>query len=244
MAVFESIRVLPGRLCFWEEHFALLAQTAAGLGWALDSSAGTAAAALLLDQKLEPSGEAFARLYLTAGDGAPSAPVDAPRLLLFWEPRQRLLPESYSVIECAEPHIPAPGGMKTASYWGNLRALQSALSRNAQETLLFNASGHLTGAAMANVFLRKNGAWCTPPISSGARRGVIRQWVLKNLSVTEAPLSRADCRSADALFLTNSWLGILPVHSLDGARKEVPGAVRVLSETFEKCATGCLSAFL
>ncbi len=243
MAVFESIRVLPGRLCFWEEHFSQLAETAAGLRWGLDPGAKPEAAALLLSES-RSAGEGFARLYLTAGDGSPSAAVEAPRLLLFFEPRSRLLPESYAVVESPEPHFPALPGVKTASYWGNLRALEYGISRRAQETLLFSARGDLVGAAMANVFLRRKGRWFTPHPSSGARLGVVRRWVMDHLPIEEALIQRADCARADAFFLTNSWIGVMPVHSSEGIVKEVPPEIPLLRERLEMYTLGCVSPSL
>lgn len=234
MAVFESIRCSPGRLWFWEQHAQKLAQTAVRLGWPLPHDALPNAAALLEKQPLPPSHEGFARLYLTAGDGSPTCPVKEPRLLLFLEPRRRILPEGYRLVECGTPYQPVLPGGKAAAYWGNLRALGDAVSRGAQETLLFAPDGHLIGAAMANAFVKKDGRWLTPHASTGCREGVVRDWVLQNHPVTETLLTRADCREAEALFITNSWLGILPVASLGGMDKSLAPEVSELRKVLDK----------
>lgn len=233
MAVFESIRCSPGRLWFWEEHAAKLAQTAERLKWPLPHGALSRAAALLQEQAPPAPFEGFARLYLTAGDGAPTAPVETPRLLLFFEPRTRSLPQTYHLVESPAPHQPVLPGAKAAAYWNHIRALEDAQRRGAHETLLFNADGHLVGAAMANVFISKNGRWMTPAASTGTREGVVRDWVIQNHPTAEAHLSRKDCREADALFLTSSWLGILPVASVEGINKPLPQEVSSLRKQLE-----------
>ena len=52
-------------------------------------------------------------------------------------------------------------------------------------------------------------SWFTPPLSEGCVAGVLRRWLLENLSqkniqVKETALSPEDLLSADELFLTNS----------------------------------------
>ncbi len=239
MAVFESIRCGRGGPWFWEEHFAGLAKTASRLGWPLDPASSSPAASLLAGR----TGDGFARIYLTAGDGAPTAPVVAPRLLLTHEARQRILPESYAVVESPSAHHPVLGGVKSACYWPNLLALEAARARDAGETLLFNANGHLIGAAMANVFLKKNGTWHTPAAATGAREGIVRQWVLERIPAVEGILDRSACQAAEAFFLTNSWLGIMPVHALQERPIEVPREVRALREELEKVCPSVVSPF-
>ena len=233
MAVFESIRCDSGRARFWGQHWQKLALSARRLGWCLPPTAGPFAEALLRDT----AGDGFARLYLTAGDGGPTAPVKNPRLLLFYEPRVRAVPAGYRLVENPAPHIPRPAGVKSAAYWQNILALEEAHSRGADETLLYTPEGHLIGAAMANVFLLQAGRWCTPHPSTGTREGVMRQWVLEKWNVEQTLLPRAQCQTADALFLTNSWIGILPVTELEGVPKPVPKEVLLLRETAEKLSS-------
>ena len=45
---------------------------------------------------------------------------------------------------------------------------------------------------MANVFVVSEGRVRTPDIGTGARAGVVREWVMDRVKVTEALLTRAD----------------------------------------------------
>jgi branched-subunit amino acid aminotransferase/4-amino-4-deoxychorismate lyase len=108
------------------------------------------------------------------------------------------------------------GGLKTANYWFNADALAQARKKGFDETLLFNDHAELVSATMANVFLVMGDDLHTPRRSSGARAGVIREWVIKRRKVQERRLRREDVLAADEIFLTNSWIGVHPVATLEG----------------------------
>ena len=106
--------------------------------------------------------------------------------------------------------------MKTANYWFNCDALSHAYRRKLDETLLFNDRAELVSACTANVFLLRGDRLCTPARSSGCRPGVIREWVIARRKVEERRLRREDVVNADEIFLTNSWIGIMPVATVEG----------------------------
>lgn len=233
MAVFESLRCSPGHAWFSKEHFGKLRRTAEALGWPLHSDWEVPAETLLRTR----SEEGFARVYLTAGDGSPSAPIVNPRIILFFEPRARVLPGSYSLSADSTPFQPVLQGCKTGAYWPHILALCAALDHGAQETLLFNAKGLLLGCAMANVFLRISGKWRTPPPGTGAREGIIREWVMNGLPVEEELVTRDESRAAEAAFISSSWLGIMPVHSICGRKVSIPEDVVFLRRKLEDFCT-------
>ena len=45
---------------------------------------------------------------------------------------------------------------------------------------------------------------------------MIREWVIARRKVEERRLRREDVIAADEIFLTNSWLGVMPVATLEG----------------------------
>ncbi len=215
MALFESLAVRGGRPEFLEAHLARLGGGCERLGWRCEPGALAAAGELL--QQVYTPGPVFARIYLTAGDGAPGAPVAAPRLYVFGEPRAEELPRECVVVEQEAAHVPLPGGLKTANYWANLLALEAARSAGAHEALLFTPRGELVSACMANVFaVREDGALVTPPLESGARAGVVREWLLARHGAVEQLLERADLPRLRECFLTSSWRGVEPVARLGG----------------------------
>ncbi len=213
MAVFESLRVARGEAEFFEQHLTRLIQACAEREFAVDEAALRAAPALF--HSAAPHG--FARLYVTAGDGPLTAPATQPRVFLFLEDRPTPDPDdAWELTLHDETHHPLFGGLKTANYWFHADALAHAQRRHFHEALLFNDRAELISACCANVFLLHGDRLSTPARSSGARPGVIREWVIARRKTEERRLRREDVTSANEIFLTNSWLGIQPVATLEG----------------------------
>ncbi len=216
MAFFESLAVRNGKVEFLSAHLERLQSAASTHHWPVDPAAWKAVESALLS--LAGDRPFFARLWLSAGDGGPNSPVTAPRLVCYGEERSLTPPLApYHLRESPLPYLPMPGGWKRSTYWPNLHAWEEARSHGADEALLFSPAGELISAAMANLFARIDGQWLTPPVSSGARRGVIREWVMGQLNVSERPLLRGDLLHLEECFLTSSWHGILPVATLQPA---------------------------
>ena len=212
MSVFESLRVSGGEAEFFEKHRTRLVGACAERDFAVDERALSAAHDLLRDAKID----GFARIYVTAGDGAPTAAAEAPRVFVLIEPREPASTESYDITLCDDPYRAPFGGLKTANYWFNTDALTHARRRGFDEALLFNDLAELVSACCANVFLVRDDRIATPSRSSGARAGVIREWVIARRKVEERRLRREDVVNADEIFLTNSWLGVMPVATVEG----------------------------
>ena len=221
MAVFESLRVTVDAAEFFDRHLSRLVQACAEREIPVEEAPLAAAEALLCEAAgglLRTKGESgFARLYITAGDGGPAAAAEQPRVFAFLESRMPPDPEdSWEIGLHDESYHPPFGGLKTATYWFNCDALTRARRLQLDETLLFNDRAELVSACMANVFLLRDERLCTPPRSSGCRPGVIREWVIGRRKVEERRLRREDVVNADEIFLTNSWIGVMPVATVEG----------------------------
>ena len=72
------------------------------------------------------------------------------------------------------------------------------------EVILWNERGELTEASMANVVLDLDGAWVTPPVTSGLLAGTFRGWLLATGQLRERILTPADLRAARRIALINS----------------------------------------
>ena len=224
MALFESLAVRDGRVEFLDAHLARLETACRQCGWSLDPAVLVCAG----EQLRQMDGPAFARIYVTAGEGSPTDLVTAPQVLLCAEPRSAPSPEPCRVAVHPEPFLPLLGGLKTANYWANVAALQAARALGCEEALLFNPRGELISACMANVFVELEGQLVTPPVACGARAGVVREWVMGRRAVRERPLTRADISRVSGCFLTSSWAGVRPVSALEGRPLETAwaGALR------------------
>lgn len=100
-------------------------------------------------------------------------------------------------------------------------AWREAESRGAFDMLFFNERDELTEGARSNVFLRLDGRWVTPPLSSGLLPGVMRSVLLSdpNWQAQERVLSRADLMRAEQIVVCNALRGVLQARLLpDQAR--------------------------
>ena len=72
------------------------------------------------------------------------------------------------------------------------------------DVILWNEKGEVTESTMANVVIRKNGKWVTPPVGCGLLAGTFREHLLKMGEIGEAVVSVEDLKVADEIFLINS----------------------------------------
>ena len=216
MAIFESFPVHHGRPVFLEAHLQRLKAASLRCGFHVDLGALDQIEEILNQIRFD----AFARVYVTGGDGSPTSAATECRIFVMAEPREKLqeaqVQSGYRLSIHPAPYLPIFGGIKTANYWANIHARQLAIERQNHESLLFGGNGELISACMANVFVASKGVLRTPPLNSGARDGVMRKWVLERCQVLECALSLEDVRTADELFLTSSGIGIMPVTAVEG----------------------------
>lgn len=81
------------------------------------------------------------------------------------------------------------------------------------DAVLLNTHNRICDSTIANIFLIKHGVFYTPDLGEGCIAGVMRKYVIKELTalsykVVEAPISVDDLLSADEVFLTNSIYNI------------------------------------
>lgn len=236
MSVFESIMVRSGRPVFLQEHLLRLSRSCAVCGFDF-----ILPAAEEIENCLTRSAQTgLARLYVTAGDGSVATRSEHCRCILFIEPRQPIeqpvYTRGYEVISARGIYHPIFGGLKTANYWANIAALQQACPKD--EALLFNERDELVSACMANVFVVQNGIIRTPLPVCGAREGIVREWIIRRENVEECRISRKDLNAATGIFLTSSWIGIMPAAALDGKPLSERSAAIQLQAGFEKLSNG------
>lgn len=237
MSVFESFPVRKKTPFFLRQHLQRLEKSCAQVGF--KTGLPTSGEIEKLARTVPFDG--FARIYVTAGDADVYRAAGHCRVYFFIEPRTPGDAADCKLALHPEPHTPIFGGLKTANYWPNIAALQTARGQNCDEALLFDIRCELVSACMANVFAVRDGKIKTPALSGGARDGVIREWVMHRRDVGESSLTGDDLKNADEIFLTSSWLGIMPAASLDGrklASRPVADALRV---EYEQEVSACHS---
>ncbi len=114
---------------------------------------------------------------------------------------------------------PALAGLK------HLNRLEQVLARGEwsdpaiAEGLMFDADGYLVEGTMSNVFIRANGEIRTPPLDACGVAGIVRRQIIERHTaagavVIERRMTLADLLAADAVFLTNSLIGLWAVRRI------------------------------
>jgi branched-chain amino acid aminotransferase len=114
-----------------------------------------------------------------------------------------------------------PQSKTVANYTNSILAKLEALRGGYDEAILLNAQGHVTEGPGENVFILKDGALLTPPLSSGALAGITRDSVLKiaeemGIKAREEDISRDQLYRADEAFFTGTAAEITPIREIDG----------------------------
>jgi branched-chain amino acid aminotransferase len=106
--------------------------------------------------------------------------------------------------------------IKSNNLMNSALAMQEALRRGGYEAVMRNFRGELTECAVANLFVVRDGAALTPPLSAGLLPGITREYVLEigareGIDMREATLRDDDLFAADEAFLTGTTREIVPV---------------------------------
>lgn len=217
---FETMAWTGGKLRFFEDHWDRLARTATamGLGPVPEPEVLRGAADQLAERNRLPAGAA--RVSLHRGRGRTDW-----LFRLRPEPRVDAVPAS---LRTCFPSMPHPGfspmsAWKDGNYVAHLLAHREARSRAYDEALLAR-SGEIVEGALSNFFVWRDGQLQTPPLSSGALPGVVRERLLRigaegrggGQRVREGRVRVADLREAEAVYLSNALLPLVPVREIEG----------------------------
>ena len=164
------------------------------------------------------------RLTLTAGSGGrgldrPAAPE--PRLFASAAASPRSSEPARLITSSVRRNDGSPAArLKTLAYLDNVLARAQARERGADEALMLNSRGEAACAAAANVFWVRDGRLYTPALECGVLAGTMRARVLSaavrlGVEVAEVRASSEALAGAEAVFLTNSLIGLRAVSGLD-----------------------------
>lgn len=177
---------------------------------------------------LDANGLSDARLRLTLTAGSMTESQKSPRatLLIAATQFQPYPPEYYQkgILITLSPfrqNVTDPTcGHKTTSYFFRMLALKLAHQKMAAEALWFTTSNLLAEGSISNVFLVKDSALYTPPLSTPVLPGIARKTICKlaadnSVQLVETELSIDDLLCAQEVFLTNVIMKIMPITSIE-----------------------------
>jgi len=141
------------------------------------------------------------------------------------------------------PDMCLPCDAKSANYLNSILARRDAEAVGAYESIMLNMDGNVAEATGSNVFLVVHDVCRTPDLASGILPGVTRGAVIgcaaaAGYTVEETACTVADLHAADEVFLTNSVIELVPVHTIDGASvgRQCPGVVTErLTAVYARC---------
>jgi para-aminobenzoate synthetase/4-amino-4-deoxychorismate lyase len=192
----ETMRHESGRLRSLDAHLARVTASAAYFGFHFDPAAVRAA----LAERLDGAGDARVRLRCYR-DGTVGVDVE------------ELPPPAAGRVRLAIDPEPIDSGACWPRHKTSLREPYSArLARHpvADDVVLVNERGEVTESCTANLAVRLDGRWWTPPLGSGCLPGVERARLVADGVLRERVLRPADLQRADDLALVNSLRGLRP----------------------------------
>ena len=204
--VFETIRVASGCIQFWVAHWSRLERSAKALEILLPCEREEALNAVR-DFLSELSGsEQTIKLSVIkeAGDS---------RLLVYSRPAFSA-PESAGLLVDGSYRLNESSplaGLKTHNYIENMHFMKIARSKECYDLVRFNCRGEVVEGAVSNLFWANNGKLFTPDRRTGLLAGVVRGAILSEMEVVEGFYSEGELLAADAVFVTNSSVGALPI---------------------------------
>jgi len=227
-SVFETIRVISGKIMFWEDHYFRLMASMRIMRMEIPSSFSPE----FLEDEIKDIIEAndlstsparikFAVYRRQGGYYTPATReigyvISAEKM----ENSFYLFNDEPYEIELFKDHYVTSGLLSTIK--SNNRAVNVLGSIYASENgydncLLLNEKKSVVEALNGNLFLVKGTTIKTPPISDGVLNGIIRKQLINILKKTEeytleeTSISPFELQKADELFITNVAKGIQPV---------------------------------
>jgi len=238
--LFETVLVQAGRPRLLAEHLARWQASAASLG--MEPPPGADRVLPLLADAVARGGlrdDAALRLNWSRGSGGgrglalpgPGEPQGRPRFWLQLSPWTRPSTAVAVIVSRLERRNPDSlvGRCKTFAYAGAIQALREARAAGADDALLLGGGGDLCCGTSANLFVRLQGEWITPPLASGCLPGVMRGRGLALGLVREGRLGVADLLASEGALLINS-LGHRPIRRCEGRELPLPSGAESLWE--------------
>lgn len=223
--LFETIRVVDGRMLWADQHYKRLRRSASILQMILPGH-------FSLQSMQEHIGELFAknhpkggsariRFSLFRNDGGLYTPVSNKTSFLIEsetlpEPSYRLNEEGIKLDifpDSGKPLGPM-SNLKTSSALVFVMAALYKTREDLDDCLILNHNGGIAEATSSNVFLVKDQELTTPGLDQDCVDGVMRSVLLElaresGLHIREAALKQGHLEQADELFLTNTINGIV-----------------------------------
>ena len=218
IGIFDSMLAQDGKPLHIIEHFERImhdSETVIGLKPDLSFKNFCSIVARLLSHNI--NGNPYARIRTTVTGGnvdTPLAKAQTPTVLI--DVAGCTAPPETPITCAIITDYPRVTGCilencKRLDYSRSYAARRKAEALGAEEAILTNTEDNITCGATSNIFIEENGALITPPLSDGVLAGITRRKLIEDREVKEESISLQRLKSADKIYLTNSFMGLRPV---------------------------------
>ena len=231
---FETVLVLSGRPAMARRHLLRLERSCAELGICRTEEARAIFAAGLDFAASEPELRARLRTAVLGEEGGRAVGIITVRAAS--EPPQSI---SLAVSDSLRSTTDHMATHKTTSYFGNVTARRRAQAAGSDDALIVDTERNVAETSSANIFAVLHGVLATPA-EGCILRGTVRDWVIEGSGkswprVEERRIALTELLSAEAAFVTNAVIGIVPVSRV-GERMLPPASgfewFRLLQDAF------------
>ena len=228
--VFEGIRFYNSRVFRLEEHIRRLYDSAKSILLTIPLTQEEMIAATCATVRANGLVNGYIRLVVTRGVGPMGlSPFKCPKasVIIIADTITLYSDEAYAngltMATCATrrpSHDILSPQVKSLNYLNNVMAKVEAIQAGAEEGLMLNDVGLVAECTGDNIFVIRDGALTTPPITAGALPGITRGVVIEiarelGLPLVERDLSRHDIYTCDECFLTGTAAEVIAATKLD-----------------------------
>lgn len=227
-ALFETIKVVNGKILFWEDHYFRLMASMRIMRMEIPMSFTMEYLEEQINKTLEANtllkSASRVKLMVHRNEGGLYTPetndVSFVISASFFKDDFYSIIDGFYEIDLFKDHYVSPSLLSTLKT--NNKALNIVGSIYAKENglnncLLLNTNKQVVEALNGNVFVVKGNGIKTPPLSDGCLKGVMRTQILnivkelQEFELEEESVSPFELQKADEIFITNVISGIQPV---------------------------------
>jgi len=110
---------------------------------------------------------------------------------------------------------------KTTGYLFSILMKREAIRQGFYDAIALNERGELTECSASNLIVAIGGKLYTPAAECGLLRGTTLHAIGSSVDLKEERLRVSDLEKAEAVFITNSLVGVVPVGSIKGRELHV-----------------------
>jgi len=222
-AVFETVKILNGKVIFWEEHYFRLMASMRMIRMRIPiefTLEFLEEEILKTVAKHENNTQLRVRLSVFRKDGGFYTPKtnDVDYLItvdtITYQTKEKYRIDLYKDFFVNSGYLST---IKSTNKLINTLASVYAEENDLDNCVLLNERKGVVEVTNSNIFLVKGNTVKTPPLSEGCLKGIIRGKVIEilqkkeDIEIEEAAMTPFEIQKADEIFITNSIMGIQPV---------------------------------